>query len=201
MNHPRRVLYSPKWMADLRLAIAHDLARRPSARSVPLAFVVVFWHAIVCGLVLGLIVGSLVVSMLSSTPVSAGKDPGVLQEMSVGGSVELTIDTERAVALPRKSNRSSDILAVITNAAVEYGQDPARMIAVARCESSLDVNAVGDQGAAVGLWQFHLPTWTANARRVFGRDVGDLRTDPVRSSVVAAWMWSVGQSYQWTCAK
>lgn len=93
------------------------------------------------------------------------------------------------------------ILAIIRNAAHEFGQDAEAMIAVARCESSLRPDVLGDGGAAAGLWQFHLPTWTANARRLFGRDVGDLRMDPVKSSLVAAYMWSQHQQWQWTCAR
>lgn len=94
------------------------------------------------------------------------------------------------------------ILAIIRNAAIEFGQDPDAMIAVARCESSLRSDAVGDGGAAVGLFQFHRETFTANARRLFGHEVDEHeRLDPVTSSLVAAWMWSIGQRGQWTCAK
>jgi len=93
------------------------------------------------------------------------------------------------------------ILAIIRNAAVEASQDPEAMIEVARCESALDPNAIGDSGDAAGIWQFHLATWTANARRLFGHDVGDLRLDPARSSMVAAYRWSIGQKGAWTCAR
>lgn len=94
----------------------------------------------------------------------------------------------------------------IEAAAIEFGQDPARLIAVAYCESTfrpevIDGRVRGDGGRAVGLWQFHEATFRANARRLYGHDVGDLRADVVVSSRVAAWMWSIGQSGQWSCAK
>lgn len=118
---------------------------------------------------------------------------------------EPRISDEEVMPVPAKKNVVPGVAAVeaiIRNAAVEFGQDPEAMIAVARCESSLRSDAVGDGGAAVGLFQFHRATFTTNARRLFGHEVDEhQRLDPVTSSLVAAWMWSIGQRGQWTCAR
>ncbi len=90
----------------------------------------------------------------------------------------------RAAPVSRSYSRE-EIVLIIRNAAHEYGVDPERALVVAWCESSYDPYAVNAVSGATGLWQWLLPTWDANARRVFGRDVGDLRTDPLRSSIVA----------------
>ncbi len=105
------------------------------------------------------------------------------------------------VLSPRDDPAPASPEGLVRRAAELYGVDPDYAIAIVRCESSLRTDAVGDSGAALGLWQFHLPTWEANARRVFGRDVGDLRADPLASSLVASWMLARGQAWQWTCAR
>lgn len=89
------------------------------------------------------------------------------------------------------------IEAIITNAAVEFGVDPDDMIRVARCESSLRVDAVGDNGAAVGLFQFHTFRWWLNAPTLGYHD--DLRADTVAAARAAAYAFAHGQASAWTC--
>lgn len=108
--------------------------------------------------------------------------------------LESPAGSARAASVPR-----SLMPAIIRAAAAEFGQDADRLTAVAWCESRHDSTAVGDRGAAVGLFQFHLPTWLRNAARL--GYVGDLRSDPVASARVAAEMWARGQAWQWTCAR
>lgn len=76
-----------------------------------------------------------------------------------------------------------------------------QFVAVARCESGLRSDAVGDHGSSVGVLQFKAATFEANALRYFGYSVGDMRRDVMASAVVAAWMIQRGQYYQWTCAR
>ena len=93
------------------------------------------------------------------------------------------------------------ILAIIRNAFAEQGLDADKAIAVATCESSLRPSAIGDSGAAVGLWQWHLAPWTQHATRLFKREVGDLRADPVVSSMVTAYVVSRQGWGIWTCGQ
>jgi hypothetical protein len=91
---------------------------------------------------------------------------------------------------------------IIDAAAEEFGQDAARMRAVAYCESTfrpavIDGTVRGDSGLAVGLFQFHPDTWSEESR--FLGYTGDLRADPVASSRVAAFMWSKGLQRRWSC--
>ena len=76
-----------------------------------------------------------------------------------------------------------------------------QFVSVARCESGLRADAVGDHGLAVGVLQFHERTFRANAIRYFGYAVGDLRHDVIASAVVAAWMIQRGNAAAWTCAR
>ena len=85
----------------------------------------------------------------------------------------------------------------IIAAAQEFGVSPSTMLRVAFCESTFRTWVYGDQGRALGLFQFHLPTWLANAKRL--GYTTDMRDDPVASSRVAAEMFSRGQQGQWTC--
>lgn len=85
--------------------------------------------------------------------------------------------------------------------AAHFGINADQFVEVARCESGLRPNAIGDHGSSVGVLQMKLPTFRANALRYFGYDVGDMRSDVMASAVVSAWMWQRGQAYQWTCAR
>lgn len=88
---------------------------------------------------------------------------------------------------------------IIRSAASIHGANPDQLLRVARCESSLNPSAIGDHGAAVGLFQFHPATFMANVRYGgFPYDLGD-RFDPAASANVAAWMFARGQSSQWSC--
>lgn len=104
---------------------------------------------------------------------------------------------EPPVQVPQKPVQSPET--VLRAAAVRFGISPDQLVAVARCESGLRADAVGDHGASVGILQFKEATFRANAVRYFGYSVGDLRRDVEASAVVAAWMWTRGQAYQWTC--
>jgi soluble lytic murein transglycosylase-like protein len=88
---------------------------------------------------------------------------------------------------------SNTIVGIITAAAQRYGQSPAAMIRVAKCESGLNPRAVNRSSGASGLFQFLPSTW---------------RTTPYASSSIfdatananaAAWMWSVGRRGEWVC--
>ena len=104
---------------------------------------------------------------------TAGPVPGA-------GAAPLRADTQWVVAL-------------ITAAARRYGQSPAAMVAVARCESGLNPRAVNRVSGAAGLFQFMPRTWctTPYARAsVF---------DAAANANAAAWMWSVGRRHEWVC--
>ena len=87
----------------------------------------------------------------------------------------------------------NDIIAIITAAARRYGQSPSAMIAVARCESSLNPRAVNRSSGASGLFQFLPSTWRTTPYAT------QSSFDPVASANAAAWMWSVGRRREWVC--
>jgi len=99
----------------------------------------------------------------------------------------------RPAPAPAPAPAGNNIIGIITAAAQRYGQSPAAMISVAKCESGLNPLAVNRSSGASGLFQFLPSTW---------------RTTPYASSSIfnatananaAAWMWSVGRQREWVC--
>ena len=90
---------------------------------------------------------------------------------------------------------SSSIEGIITAAAVRYGQSPDAMIAVARCESSLNPNAYNPYSGASGLFQLLPNTWRTTpyaGASVFNAEA---------KANAAAWMCSVGRRGEWVCLR
>lgn len=89
-----------------------------------------------------------------------------------------------------------DIQSIIVAAANRYGVDPTWLLRIAKCESGFNPNAYNPSGAS-GLFQFMPATFAANSVRA--GFAGASIWDPVASANTAAYMFSIGQSRQWTC--
>jgi len=77
-----------------------------------------------------------------------------------------------------------------------YGVHPGLAVIIARRESSFRTAVVGDAGKAVGLWQWHLPSW-CHVREKMGLDIVDLRDDPWESTLTAMYAMGVLHLYRW----
>ncbi len=98
-----------------------------------------------------------------------------------------------AAAAPAPVASGNGIVGIIVDAANRYGQSPDAMLAVARCESTLNPNAYNASSGASGLFQFLPSTWRTTpyaAQSIW---------DPWASANAAAWMWSVGRRGEWVC--
>ena len=73
---------------------------------------------------------------------------------------------------------------LVRQAATAMDVDPDYAACIVRLESEWDPDAVGDQGRARGLWQFHLGSWI-HVRRAMGLSVEDRRDNPVEATVTA----------------
>jgi hypothetical protein len=91
------------------------------------------------------------------------------------------------------SYSEEQIVDIIYEAADNYGQSREAMLRVARCESSLDPNAVGGGGAYHGLFQFVPSTFASTPYGEY--DI----YDPWANANAAGWMWSEGQKSSWVC--
>jgi len=79
-------------------------------------------------------------------------------------------------------------------------------LAIARCESELKHTAVGDNGLAYGVYQFHRPTFALFEKKM--RRTGELMEnesldykstdDNVR---MALWAFQNDKDHHWTCAR
>lgn len=83
-----------------------------------------------------------------------------------------------------------------------YGVSPAMAAEMVRMESDYDTHAVGDDGKAVGWWQFHWDTWLWACRLTglteYARLDGDGRLDEVVSTEVALILIARGWGKLWT---
>jgi surface rod structure-forming protein G/transglycosylase-like protein with SLT domain/uncharacterized protein DUF348 len=92
---------------------------------------------------------------------------------------------------------SNEIASIIRDAAAKYGVDAEQLLRVAYCESRYDPLAYNGILGASGLFQIIPGTWRANSAPAgYG---GASVWDPVANANVAAWMFSMGQSHQWSC--
>lgn len=86
--------------------------------------------------------------------------------------------------------------------AVEHGLDGDHFADVMFCESSFRPDAIGDGGRAVGIAQFHAPTWASSSRRYYGMELAPAtRLDAELALLVAARKWAAEGPWAWTCAR
>lgn len=82
---------------------------------------------------------------------------------------------------------------LIRHYAALYGAGPEEMLAVARCESGLRPDAIGDNGTSFGIFQIHLPAHPSITK--------DQAVDPAWASEWAAKEFAKGNQWMWTCWK
>ena len=79
---------------------------------------------------------------------------------------------------------------MVRRMALAFGVEPERAACIVRLESEWDPAAIGDDGAAVGLWQWHMASWR-HVRRQMGLSTEDRRMDPVESTATA--LFAIGR--------
>jgi len=129
---------------------------------------------------------TLIVSVRLSEPVA---------EVRHVGTKPLPVATPKPI-VTTTTYGSGDIQSIIIAAANRYGVDPNWLLRIAKCESGFNPNAYNPSGAS-GLFQFMPATFAANAPRA--GFAGASIWDPVASANTAAFMFSIGQSGQWSC--
>lgn len=86
---------------------------------------------------------------------------------------------------------------MVRHTAEAMGVDADFAACVVRHESEWDPAAIGDQGRAVGLFQWHRPSWR-HVRRAMGLSIEDRRHDARESTVTALWAMNNGYADWWT---
>jgi len=90
------------------------------------------------------------------------------------------------------------IIVLIHGLAPSYGVNPYVAQAICRRESAFNPLAIGDNGDAVGLWQWHLSSWEF-VRAKMGRSLEDDRADEIESTETALYaMGILGLSRWWS---
>lgn len=59
------------------------------------------------------------------------------------------------VLVPTIAGAESSAQAIVVDRAIAYGVAPSEMLSLASCESSLNPDAIGDDGTSFGLYQLH----------------------------------------------
>lgn len=90
---------------------------------------------------------------------------------------------------------ADEIVEIVRDRAAAHGVSGAYMVAVARCESRLDPDAVGAAGE-LGIFQLHPRGELLN---FYGRGYTDPR-DPWQAADFAAARFSEGAARYWSCA-
>ena len=82
--------------------------------------------------------------------------------------------------------------------AVMNGLSEQKLLLIAKCESGLNQKAIGDGGKAIGIFQFHQPTWDLFSKKM-GEEL-DIHSanDQAR---LASWAFAHGLESHWTCSK
>jgi len=119
----------------------------------------------------------------------AGEAPRAAQSAAAPAPAPAPIPAPTAA--PTSSGGS--ITDIITEAANRYGQSPSAMLAVAKCESNFNPNALNSRSGASGLFQFLPGTFKGTPFASYSI------FDPWANANAAAWMWSVGRRGEWVC--
>lgn len=91
--------------------------------------------------------------------------------------------------------------AIVERAASVVGEKPAYFSCIVERESEWNPQAIGDDGAAVGLWQWHLGSWEYVRDRM-GLPTDDERDSPIESTRTAAYAIGVlGLDDWWSAAE
>ena len=75
------------------------------------------------------------------------------------------ISYERVPDPPKPTDKVS-LAQVIVETARFHGIDETRFLATAKCESSLNPKAIGDDGSSIGIFQIHLPSHPSVTREM-----------------------------------
>lgn len=75
-------------------------------------------------------------------------------------------------------------------------EDQDKALEVARCESQLQPDAVGDKGTSYGLWQWHMPAHGKDSSFPVSKEEA---LDPEQSTKLAAEYWREGHRDAWSC--
>lgn len=94
----------------------------------------------------------------------------------------------------RTTPKNDDVLQVWSS---WYGISPQLAACVWQKECGGDWRAVGDNGLALGGWQWHLDSWRW-ARMHMGLDMDDRRLNPEEATRTAMWQMANGYPHWWT---
>lgn len=85
---------------------------------------------------------------------------------------------------------------IVTHFADQYHVSTNVMFSVMKCESGGNQKAIGDNGHAFGIYQFHRPTFDGFSKE-FGESL-DINS-AYDQAKLASWAISQGYGYHWTC--
>ncbi|KKQ97138.1 MAG: hypothetical protein UT24_C0052G0009 [Candidatus Woesebacteria bacterium GW2011_GWB1_39_12] len=125
----------------------------------------------------------------------------ITQEKKEGDNVNKDEEGWESLALlnsVRKNDNVEEIKDLIKQYSAQYAVSPEEMTRVMMCESSGKADAIGDNGLAFGLFQFH-----ENTFNLFSKELGEKLDwkNPEHQIKLASWSFANGKQGHWTCYK
>ena len=144
------------------------------------------------------------ISTLASSVLAVEKVPEtqrsiITQEKKEGDNWEKDEEGGESLALlnsVRKNDKVEIIKDLIKRYSAQYAVSPDEMTRVMMCESSGKADAIGDNGLAFGLFQFH-----ENTFNLFSKEIGEKLDwkNPEHQIKLASWSFANGKQGHWTC--
>ena len=138
---------------------------------------------------------ALIVSVIPDTPEKSLPDEFSGEKITQDEEVDLI--ASRGI-LGLKNDNVEDISGLIKKYSAQYAVSYDEMTRVMMCESTGKADAVGDNGLAFGLFQFH-----ENTFNLFSKELGE-KLDWKNSEhqiKLASWSFANGKQRHWTCYK
>jgi len=105
---------------------------------------------------------------------------------------------EKEETISDKILGEKEIQNLILHYSAQYAVSAEEMTRVMMCESSGKADAIGDNGLAFGLFQFH-----ENTFNLFSKELGEKLDwkNPEHQIKLASWSFANGKQRHWTCWK
>lgn len=120
----------------------------------------------------------------------------VLSALILTVAVTLFIPTRLHYEVAQAYSQPETVPQLISKYAGIYGSNPHELAAVMKCESGGNQNAIGDGGAAHGIFQFHRSTFSDFEKQMNEKLDIESYNDQIK---MAAWAFSTGYQNRWSC--
>lgn len=154
-------------------------------------------NSLVLGIVSFIIFFSLIVGSLYGQSIRRSDSLNFYNLYIRSGLLSRTEEFKRTIKVEAKEKTIPEMIVEYSD---KYQVNPMLIECILFNESGFNPEAVGDSGKAVGISQFHYPTWKS-FRQKMGESTQDLRKSPEEAIKTLSWAISQGLKYHWSPVK